>query len=82
MRPSSTNIWVPKMKVNLKQINDDIERSLMQDLKFIDQLADYIKKTPNEEWSKQQADFINSVLRTANQDIELYKKVMGMANSA
>ena len=78
MRPSSTNIWVPKMKANLKQINDDIERSLMQDLKFIDQLVDYIRKTPNKDWSRQQAAFINSILRTADQDIELYKKVNGI----
>lgn len=46
-----------------------------QRLGFVEFWADYVKKTPNKVWSKQQADFINSVLKGANQDKELYMKV-------
>lgn len=46
-----------------------------QRLGFVEFWADYIKKTPNKVWSKQQADFINSVLKGANQDKDLYLKV-------
>ena len=46
-----------------------------QRIGFVEFWADYIKKTPNKVWSKQQADFINSVLKGANQDKELYLKV-------
>lgn len=42
---------------------------------FVEYWADYIKKVPNRVWSKQQVDFINSVLKGANQDKELYLKV-------
>ena len=46
-----------------------------QRMGFVEFWAYYIKKTPNKVWSKQQADFINSVLKGANQDKELYLKV-------
>ena len=42
---------------------------------FVKFWVDYIKRTPNKVWSKQQADFINSVLKGANQDKEFYLKV-------
>lgn len=42
---------------------------------FVKFWVDYIKRTPNKVWSKQQADFINSVLKNANQDRDLYLKV-------
>ena len=44
---------------------------------FVKFWVDYIKRTPNKVWSKQQADFINSVLKGANQDKDLYLKVKG-----
>lgn len=50
------------------------EKEKLERLKFIDFYADGIKKTRNEVWSRQQADFINSLLRSANQDIELFRK--------
>ena len=46
-----------------------------QRIGFVEFWVDYIKKTPNKVWSKQQADFINSVLKGANVDKELYLKV-------
>jgi len=42
---------------------------------FVEYWADYVKRNPNKVWSKQQADFINSVLKGANQDKDLYLKV-------
>ena len=52
-----------------KGINDK------QRLEWIDYWVDYMKKNPNEVWSKQQADFINSVMRSADVDVEIYMKV-------
>lgn len=63
------------MKVDLKELKNQEERDLKGDLEFIEFLVKYIKKTPNKIWSKHQADFINSVLKGANQDKELYLKV-------
>ena len=54
----------------------DAEKDLISGLEFIDILVENIKT--NKDWSHQQAVFINSVLRSANQDIELYKKVKGI----
>ena len=45
---------------------------------FVKFWVDYIKKTPNKIWSRQQAEFINSVLKGANQDKDLYLKVKGI----
>ena len=56
----------------------DREKNFKSRLEFVRLWASYVKSHPNEVWSKQQADFINSVLRTANQDVELYKKVKGI----
>lgn len=42
---------------------------------FVEYWADYVKENPNKIWSKQQADFINSVMKGANVDKELYLKV-------
>ena len=53
----------------------DRGKDLIGGLEFIDILVDRMKRTSNKEWFRQQARFINSVLRTANQDVELYKKV-------
>ncbi len=53
----------------------DKEKNFRSRLEFVRLWADYVRKSPNKVWSKQQADFINSVLGTANQDVELYMKV-------
>jgi len=63
------------MRIKLKDIIDQEERDLNADLNFIRILVNYIKKTPNKVWSRQQADFINSVMKGANQDKDLYLKV-------
>ena len=51
------------------------EKNFESRLEFIRFWADYMKKNPNKVWSKQQADFINSLLKTANQDVRLYNRV-------
>lgn len=63
------------MKIDLKELENQERRDLKGDLEFIEFLVRYIKKTPNKVWSKQQAGFINSALKGANQDKELYLKV-------
>ena len=58
----------------------DREKNFKSRLDFVRFWATYVKNHSNEDWSRQQADFINSVLRTANQDVELYKKVKGITS--
>ena len=63
------------MKIDLKEIDEQEERDLKGDLEFIKLLVDYVKKTPNKIWSKQQAKYINSIMRSADVDLETYMKV-------
>lgn len=51
------------------------EKNFHSRLEFVRFWANYVREKPNKVWSKQQADFINSLLKTANQDVRLYKKV-------
>lgn len=51
------------------------EKNFQSRLAFVRYWADYVKKSPNKVWSKQQAEFINAILKTANQDVELYNRV-------
>lgn len=60
-------------------------RDLNERLRFVRLWAEYIKKTPNKKWSKQQNVLINSVMKSANQDVDLYlkvKKAFGIAKGA
>lgn len=41
-------------EINLEKIEEERKRNFKQRLKFIDFYTDWLKKTPNEEWSKQQ----------------------------
>lgn len=50
-------------------------RDLNERLRFVRLWVDYIKKTPNKKWSEQQNVLINSVMKSANQDVNLYLKV-------
>ena len=50
-------------------------RDLKERLRFVRLWADYIKRTPNRKWSKQQNLLINSVMKTADQDADLYLRV-------
>jgi hypothetical protein len=50
-------------------------RDFKERLRFVRFWADYVKKTPNKEWSRQQNILINSVLKSANQNVELYLRI-------
>lgn len=56
----------------------DRERNFRSRLEFVRFWAQYVKSHPNQVWSRQQADFINAVMRAANQDVALYRKVKGL----
>ena len=51
------------------------KRDVKERLRFVRFWADYIKHTPNDVWSKQQNLLINSIMKSASQDVELYLKV-------
>jgi len=49
-------------------------------LKFVRYWAKFVKNTDPMVWSKQQKDFIDSVLSSANQDVDLYLKIKGITS--
>ena len=57
-------------------------RDMAERLRFVKFWADYMKKTPNKKWSRQQNMLINSVMKSASQDIRLYIKVKKLSDSA
>ena len=65
-------------KTNKKSLEEARKRNHEGNMKYIEQYVEWLKKTPNKVWSKQQAEFIDSILKNANQDKELYMKVKGM----
>ncbi len=73
------------MKHDLREIKRNLELNRRERMKFIEFTVDWMKRTPNKVWSKQHADFINSVLRSANhtkKDLKMYmgiKKKFGKA---
>jgi hypothetical protein len=54
---------VVKLKINLKELEDDKKRNFEDRLKFIDLYVEWLKKTPNEVWSKQQKELIAGASR-------------------
>ncbi|HLD83812.1 MAG TPA: hypothetical protein VI979_03095 [archaeon] len=57
----------------------DKEKNFKSRLEFVRFWADYVRKTPNSVWSRQQADFIDALFQGANQDVGLYLRVKKMA---
>ena len=53
------------MNVDLKELEEKKERNRKERLKFIELQVEWLKRTPNAVWSKQQAAFINAVLASA-----------------
>lgn len=51
------------------------KRNMKERLEFVRFWANYIKTHNNKEWSRQQALLVNSILKSANKDPELYMKV-------
>ena len=49
-----------EIRINLKELRVEMERNRIERLKFVKFLADYVKKTSDEDWSEQQNIIINS----------------------
>jgi len=43
------------MKINLRELRKEKKKNFEERLKFIDRYVEWLKKTPNREWSRQQA---------------------------
>ena len=52
--------------MNRKEIEQDIQRNQAQRLEFVTQYAQWVKRTPNKVWSRQQREMVDSVLESAN----------------
>jgi len=53
------------LKLNLKELDDDRARNFEERLKFIDLYVEWLKRTPNEVWSKQQRAIVDAGARDA-----------------
>ena len=60
-------------------MNEDTDKNIellhKEMLKFTIDWAEYVKRTPNEIWSRQQADFINDTMRCVFSDYDIYMKI-------
>jgi hypothetical protein len=45
--------------VDLEELEKQKKKNFQQRLEFIDQYVEWLKKTPNKKWSKQQKKLIN-----------------------
>lgn len=50
------------MKLDLKDLEADKKRNFEERLAFIDLYVEWLKKTPNKDWSRQHKDFIDAVV--------------------
>ena len=48
------------------ELDREIKNNFNQRMKFIEEYAEWVKKTPNEVWSGQQKRFIDEVLKSAD----------------
>lgn len=46
-------------KIDLKELEKEMELNRKQRLEFVRQYAEWLKKTPNKVWSKQHCEFLN-----------------------
>ncbi|MBN1455291.1 MAG: hypothetical protein JW945_03440 [Methanomicrobia archaeon] len=53
------------MNIDLQELEEKKERNRKERLEFIALQVEWLKRTPNAVWSKQQAAFIDSVLASA-----------------
>jgi hypothetical protein len=49
----------PFPKIDLDELKKDKEKNFRERLEFIDKYAEWLKKTPNKEWSRQQKQTID-----------------------
>ncbi|MFP3215440.1 MAG: hypothetical protein RXR32_02740 [Candidatus Micrarchaeota archaeon] len=54
-----------------KALKERKRQNLLDNLKYIDLYVEYIKKTPNKEWSRRQNKFINSIYRSIPKKIKI-----------
>ena len=54
-----------------KALKERKRQNLLDNLKYIDLYVEYIKKTPNKEWSRRQNKFINSIYRSIPKRIKI-----------
>jgi hypothetical protein len=47
------------LKIDLEELEKDKKRNFQERLKFIDLYVEWLKKTPNKEWSRQQKELID-----------------------
>jgi hypothetical protein len=52
--------------LNLNEIEEDRKRNRKQRLEFITMYAQWVKRTPNSVWSKQQKQMLDEVIKSAN----------------
>jgi len=50
----------------LNKIEIDRKKNFEQRLRYIEEYAEWVKDTPNEIWSRQQKDMIDSVLKSSD----------------
>ena len=53
----------------------DKEQNAKERIAFVKYWVNYMKSVDNKTWSSQQVAFINSVLKNADQDVDLYNKI-------
>lgn len=66
-----------KLPIANVELEKDKKRNLEQRLEFIDEYAEWVKKTPNQVWSEQQKKMIDSVLKSADKIEKEDVKVVG-----
>ncbi len=52
--------------MDLKALEEDKKRNREQRLEFVTLYAQWVKRTPNSEWSRQQRQMIDDVIKNAN----------------
>ncbi len=52
-------------EIYLKELEENKKRNFESRLKFIENYVEWLKKTPNKEWSKQQKKLIDSQLKSS-----------------
>ncbi len=52
--------------INLSNVEEDRKKNFEQRLRYVEEYADWVKNTPNEIWSKQQKEMIDSVLKSSD----------------
>jgi hypothetical protein len=63
-------------EIDLKKLNEEREKDILDSLKVIDIMVEWIKSKPNSVWSKKQADLFESVYASINENWRAGRKVL------